>query len=144
MCVHKMSTLLHSYCCCYFCSVENCHLLNLWRVMAWMSTKVSDNKSKKIILTAFCKSKFRPLCMLWALILPTTFNAIFVLVPELLLLLLLIWLGIVQIFSLGLSLPTETGRGLSEHGEASRDTDSESSSLNGFPVVTINRITLNI
>lgn len=39
-----------------------------------------------------------------------------------------------QIFSLGLSLPTETGRGLSEHGEASRDTDSESSSLNGFPI----------
>lgn len=50
-----------------------------------------------------------------------------------LLALLLIWFDIVQIFSLGLSLPTDTGRGLSEHGDASRDTDSESSSLNGFP-----------
>lgn len=36
-------------------------------------------------------------------------------------------------FSLGLSLPIDTGRGLSEHGEASRDTDSESSSLSGLP-----------
>ena len=43
------------------------------------------------------------------------------------------WFVMVQIFSFGLSLPTDTGRGLSEHGEASRDTDSESSSLNGFP-----------
>lgn len=43
------------------------------------------------------------------------------------------WFEIVQIFSFGLSLPTETGRGLSEQGDASRDTDSESSSLNGFP-----------
>lgn len=38
-----------------------------------------------------------------------------------------------QIFSLGLSLPTDTGRGLSEHGDASRDTVSESSSLKGLP-----------
>jgi hypothetical protein len=61
-----------------------------------------------------------------------------VLVPVLcetlmLLILLLIWFEFVQMFSLGLSLPIDTGRGLSEHGEASRDTDSESSSLNGFP-----------
>lgn len=65
----------------------------------------------------------------------------FVLVPVvfvsrlLLLLLLFMWFEIVQIFSFGLSLPTDTGRGLSEHGDASRDTDSESSSLNGFPVI---------
>lgn len=50
-----------------------------------------------------------------------------------LLILLLIWFEFVQMFSLGLSLPIDTGRGLSEHGEASRDTDSESSSLSGFP-----------
>ena len=43
------------------------------------------------------------------------------------------WFEIEQIFSFGLSLPTDTGRGLSEQGEASRETDSESSSLNGFP-----------
>jgi hypothetical protein len=50
-----------------------------------------------------------------------------------LLILLLIWFEFVQMFSLGLSLPIDTGRGLSEHGEASRDTDSESSSLSGLP-----------
>lgn len=74
------------------------------------------------------------------LILLTALTFMFVLVPIvlvilMLLLLLFIWFEIVQIFSLGLSLPMETGRGLSEHGEASRDTDSESSSLNGFPAI---------
>lgn len=38
-----------------------------------------------------------------------------------------------MLLSTGLSLPNETGRGLSEHGEASRDTLSESSSLNIVP-----------
>lgn len=49
--------------------------------------------------------------------------------------------GIEQIFSLGLSLPTDTGRGLSEQGEASRDTLSESSSLRGPSCI---KIKLNI
>lgn len=40
--------------------------------------------------------------------------------------------GETQMFSLGLSLPT--GWGLSAHGDASRDTDSESSSLKTVPV----------
>lgn len=39
----------------------------------------------------------------------------------------------VWILSTGLSLPNETGRGLSEHGDASRETLSESSSLNTVP-----------
>lgn len=34
----------------------------------------------------------------------------------------------------GLSLPKDTGRGLSEHGDASRDTLSESSSLKMLPI----------
>lgn len=38
-----------------------------------------------------------------------------------------------MLLSTGLSLPSETGRGLSEHGDASRDTLSESSSLNTVP-----------
>lgn len=42
----------------------------------------------------------------------------------------------VQTFSFGLSLPMDTGRGLSEHGDASRDTVSESSSLNILPIVS--------
>lgn len=78
--------------------------------------------------------------MTWLLILLLTLEFC-VLVPvlcvtfgTLLLLLLLIWFEFVQMFSLGLSLPIDTGRGLSEHGEASRDTDSESSSLRGFPI----------
>lgn len=37
------------------------------------------------------------------------------------------------LLSTGLSLPNETGRGLSEHGDASRETLSESSSLNTVP-----------
>lgn len=78
--------------------------------------------------------------LLLILLMALTFM-LFVLVPMvlvnlLLLLLLFMWFEIVQMFSFGLSLPTETGRGLSEQGEASRDTDSESSSLNGFPVQT--------
>lgn len=39
----------------------------------------------------------------------------------------------VEMLSIGLSLPNETGRGLSEHGDASRETLSESSSLNTVP-----------
>lgn len=95
---------------------------------------------KSLTPTAFCRSIFRPLplCMtLFILLMGLTF--MFVLVPVVfvsrLLLLLFMWFEIVQIFSFGLSLPTDTGRGLSEHGDASRDTDSESSSLNGFPVI---------
>lgn len=92
------------------------------------------------ILTPLDESRLRPmpLCMTLVL-LPTALHAFeFVLVPMVFTILMLLllpftWFEIVQIFSLGLSLPTETGRGLSEHGEASRDTDSESSSLNGFP-----------
>lgn len=38
-----------------------------------------------------------------------------------------------MLLSNGLSLPSETGRGLSEHGDASRETLSESSSLNTVP-----------
>lgn len=38
-----------------------------------------------------------------------------------------------MLLSTGLSLPNETGRGLSEHGDASRDTLSESSSLSTAP-----------
>lgn len=40
-----------------------------------------------------------------------------------------------MLLSFGLSLPNETGRGLSEHGDASRDTLSESSSLNIVPKI---------
>lgn len=39
-----------------------------------------------------------------------------------------------MLLSFGLSLPRETGCGLSEHGDASRETLSESSSLNTVPV----------
>lgn len=95
----------------------------------------------KGILTPLDRSRLRPLplCMTLLLTLPTALQVFaFVLVPMvfiilMLLLLVFTWFEIVQMFSLGLSLPTETGRGLSEHGEASRETDSESSSLNGFP-----------
>lgn len=38
------------------------------------------------------------------------------------------------LWSFGDSLPSDTGRGLSEHGDASRETLSESSSLNTVPV----------
>lgn len=38
-----------------------------------------------------------------------------------------------MLLSFGLSLPNETGRGLSEHGDASRETLSESSSLRTVP-----------
>lgn len=41
----------------------------------------------------------------------------------------------VWILSTGLSLPNETGLGLSEHGDASRETLSESSSLNTVPEI---------
>lgn len=100
--------------------------------------------------TFCCKSKFLaiPLCVTLLLIFPMALTFMFVLVPMeliilMLLLLLFMWFEIVQIFSLGLSLPTETGRGLSEHGDASRETDSESSSLIGFPAVFENVIGLN-
>lgn len=121
--------------------------LSLAEFTAW---RVGTRREHRDILTPtdFCNSKFRalPLCMTLLLILLMALTFMFVLVPVelvilMLLLLLFIWFEIVQMFSFGLSLPTETGRGLSEHGEASRETDSESSSLNGFPVrASSNRI----
>lgn len=40
-----------------------------------------------------------------------------------------------MLLSFGLSLPSDTGCGLSEHGDASRETISESSSLNTAPAI---------
>lgn len=81
--------------------------------------------------------KFMPILIAMCIWTPILLETLLLL---LLLLALLIWFDIVQIFSLGLSLPTETGLGLSEQGDASRDTDSESSSLSGFPVKYLNLI----
>lgn len=61
------------------------------------------------------------LLLLPVLALPTTFNVFGVRIEA-------------HMFSLGLSLPSDTGRGLSEQGDASRDTLSESSSLKIGPV----------
>lgn len=61
------------------------------------------------------------LLLLPVLALPTTFNVLGARIEA-------------HMFSFGLSLPNDTGLGLSEQGDASRDTLSESSSLKIGPV----------
>lgn len=71
------------------------------------------------------------------LLLPTPTLLLLVLVPTLDDVLSAATLGLsieAHMFSFGLSLPSDTGRGLSEQGDASRDTLSESSSLRIGPV----------
>jgi len=120
-------------------------LKHLTRQQQQASERATTNEGMNAKLTPTFESKFRPSMTLpTLLILLTTAAAdglswlfmlmVFVFLLLMLLLLLFIWLEIVQMFSFGLSLPTETGRGLSEHGDASRETDSESSSLSGFPM----------